>query len=80
MSRVDALVIGAGIFGVAFGVIRPIAEMTDVMKGLAGGDLIYAVYSAVTEVFFMVLAGDPLELQTFGATGATMDERISERS
>jgi predicted ATPase/signal transduction histidine kinase/tRNA A-37 threonylcarbamoyl transferase component Bud32 len=29
--------------------------------GLAGGDLIYAVYSAVTEVFFMVLAGDPLE-------------------
>src|SRR5947208_1906105 len=33
------LVIGAGIFGVAFGVIRPIAEMTEVMKGLAGGDL-----------------------------------------
>src|SRR2546429_470952 len=28
-----------GIFGVAFGVIRPIAAMTDVMKGLAGGDL-----------------------------------------
>src|ERR1700744_2674650 len=33
------LVIGAGIFGVAFGVIRPIAEMTAVMKGIAGGDL-----------------------------------------
>ena len=33
------LIIGAGIFGVAFGVIRPIAEMTNVMKGLAGGDL-----------------------------------------
>ena len=28
--------------------------------GLASGDLIYAVYSAVTKVFFMVLAGDPL--------------------
>src|SRR5213083_1583372 len=30
------LVIGAGIFGVAFGGIRPIAAMTDVMKGLSG--------------------------------------------
>ena len=39
VSAVVFLVIGAGIFGVAFGVIRPIAEMTDVMKGLAGGDL-----------------------------------------
>jgi methyl-accepting chemotaxis protein len=39
VSAVVFLIIGAGIFGVAFGVIRPIAEMTDVMKALAGGDL-----------------------------------------
>ena len=39
VSAAVFLVIGAGIFGVAFGVIRPIAEMTKVMKGLAGGDL-----------------------------------------
>jgi methyl-accepting chemotaxis protein len=39
VSAVVFLVIGAGIFGVAFGVIRPIAAMTGVMKGLAGGDL-----------------------------------------
>src|SRR3954462_11464279 len=39
VSAAVFLVIGAGIFGVAFGVIRPIAEMSDVMKGLAGGDL-----------------------------------------
>ena len=39
VSAVVFLIIGAGIFGVAFGVIRPIAAMTDVMKGLAGGDL-----------------------------------------
>src|SRR4029079_1594334 len=39
VSAAVFLVIGAGIFGVAFGVIRPIAEMTTVMKGLAGGDL-----------------------------------------
>jgi methyl-accepting chemotaxis protein len=39
VSSVVFLVIGAGIFGVAFGVIRPIAEMTAVMKDLAGGDL-----------------------------------------
>ncbi|MBX9648468.1 MAG: HAMP domain-containing protein [Xanthobacteraceae bacterium] len=39
VSAVVILIIGAGIFGVAFGVIRPIAGMTDVMKGLAGGDL-----------------------------------------
>ena len=45
---------------------RPFAEVKVALRaahevGLAGGDLIYAVYSAVTEVFFMVLAGDPLE-------------------
>src|SRR5437899_5164463 len=39
VSAVVFLIIGAGIFGVAFGVIRPIAEMPNVMKGLAGGDL-----------------------------------------
>ena len=39
VSAIVFLVIGAGVFGVAFGVIRPIAEMTAVMKGLAGGDL-----------------------------------------
>src|SRR5215207_2903801 len=39
VSAVVFLIIGAGVFGVAFGVIRPIAVMTDVMKGLAGGDL-----------------------------------------
>jgi methyl-accepting chemotaxis protein len=39
VSAAVFLVIGVGIFGVAFGVIRPIAEMTAVMKGLAGGDL-----------------------------------------
>ncbi|MGQ0681201.1 methyl-accepting chemotaxis protein [Bradyrhizobium sp.] len=43
VSAVVFLVIGAGIFGVAFGVIRPIAQMTGVMKGLAGGDLGVAV-------------------------------------
>ena len=43
VSAVVFLIIGAGIFGVAFGVIRPIAAMTDVMKGLAGGDLNVAV-------------------------------------
>ncbi len=36
VSAVVFLIIGAGLFGVAFGVIRPIAGMTDVMKGLAG--------------------------------------------
>ena len=39
VSGMVFLLIGAGIFGVAFGVIRPMAEMTNVMKGLAGGDL-----------------------------------------
>jgi methyl-accepting chemotaxis protein len=39
VSAAVFVVIGAGIFGVAFGVIRPIADMTSVMKGLAGGDL-----------------------------------------
>jgi methyl-accepting chemotaxis protein len=43
VSAAVFLVIGAGIFGVAFGVIRPIAQMTSVMKGLAGGDLSVAV-------------------------------------
>jgi methyl-accepting chemotaxis protein len=43
VSAVVFLVIGAGICGVAFGVIRPIAQMTDVMKGLAGGDLSVSV-------------------------------------
>src|SRR6476620_2869552 len=43
VSAAVFIVIGAGIFGVAFGGIRPIAEMTDVMKGLAGGDLDVAV-------------------------------------
>ena len=43
VSAVVFLVIGAGIFGVAFGVIRPIAEMTGVMKGLAGGNLSVSV-------------------------------------
>jgi methyl-accepting chemotaxis protein len=39
VSAMVFLLIGAGIFGVAFGVIRPMAEMTNVMKCLAGGDL-----------------------------------------
>jgi methyl-accepting chemotaxis protein len=39
VSAAVFLIIGAGIFGVAFGVIRPIAGMTNVMKDLAGGDL-----------------------------------------
>ncbi len=39
VSAIVFLLIGGGIFGVAFGVIRPIAKITDVMKGLAGGDL-----------------------------------------
>ena len=39
VSVVVFLIIGAGTFGVAFGVIRPIADMTSVMKDLAGGDL-----------------------------------------
>jgi methyl-accepting chemotaxis protein len=39
VSAAVFLVIGAGVFGVAFGVIRPIAAMTAVMKDLAGGDL-----------------------------------------
>jgi methyl-accepting chemotaxis protein len=39
VSAVVFLIIGAGLFGVAFGVIRPIAGMTKVMKGLAGGKL-----------------------------------------
>jgi methyl-accepting chemotaxis protein len=43
VSAAVFLVIGAGIFGVAFGVIRPIAEMTGVMKGLAGGDLTVSI-------------------------------------
>jgi methyl-accepting chemotaxis protein len=43
VSAAVFLVIGAGIFGVAFGVIRPIAQMTNVMKGLADGDLSVAV-------------------------------------
>ena len=43
VSAVVFLIIGAGLFGVAFGVIRPIAEMTKVMKGLAGGDLTVTV-------------------------------------
>jgi methyl-accepting chemotaxis protein len=43
VSALVFLIIGAGLFGVAFGVIRPIAEMTGVMKGLAGGDLTVTV-------------------------------------
>jgi methyl-accepting chemotaxis protein len=43
VSAVVFLIIGAGVFGVAFGVIRPIADMTDVMKRVAGGDLDVAV-------------------------------------
>jgi methyl-accepting chemotaxis protein len=43
VSAAVFLIIGAGIFGVAFGVIRPIAQMTDVMKGLAGGNLSVSV-------------------------------------
>jgi methyl-accepting chemotaxis protein len=43
VSAAVFLVIGAGIFGVAFGVIRPIAAMTGVMKGLAGGDLTVSI-------------------------------------
>jgi methyl-accepting chemotaxis protein len=43
VSAVVFLIIGAGIFGVAFGVIRPIAAMTGVMKDLAGGDLNVAI-------------------------------------
>lgn len=43
VSAVVFLIIGAGLFGVAFGVIQPIAAMTSVMKGLAGGDLNVAV-------------------------------------
>jgi methyl-accepting chemotaxis protein len=43
VSAVVFLVIGAGILGVAFGVIRPISEMTNVMKRVAGGDLDVAV-------------------------------------
>src|SRR4029079_4676386 len=43
VSAVVFLILGAGLFGVAFGVIRPIAAMTNVMKGLAGGDLNVAV-------------------------------------
>lgn len=39
VSAAVFLIIGAGIFGVALAVIRPVAQMTDVMKGLAGGDL-----------------------------------------
>src|SRR6476661_3742109 len=45
VSAVVFLIIGGGLFGVAFGVIRPIAAMTDVMKGLAGGDLDVSVPS-----------------------------------
>jgi methyl-accepting chemotaxis protein len=43
VSAVVFLIIGAGVFGVAFGVIRPIADMTNVMKRVAGGDLDVAV-------------------------------------
>jgi methyl-accepting chemotaxis protein len=49
VSAVVFLVIGAGIFGVAFGVIRPIAAMTEVMNGLAGGNLNVAVPALTRE-------------------------------
>jgi methyl-accepting chemotaxis protein len=43
VSAAVFLVIGAGLAGVALGVIRPIAQMTDVMKALAGGNLQVAI-------------------------------------
>jgi methyl-accepting chemotaxis protein len=39
VSCLVVLVVGAGVLGVAFGVIRPIARMTGVMKRLAGGEM-----------------------------------------
>ncbi len=46
---------------------RPFAEVKEALReasqlGVENGDLIYAVYSSVTEVFIMVIAGDSLEL------------------
>ncbi|MCA9714425.1 MAG: AAA family ATPase, partial [Myxococcales bacterium] len=45
---------------------RPFAEVKPVLRdavrlGVESGDLIYAVYSAMTEVFMMVMAGDSLD-------------------
>ena len=39
VSGVVVLLLGVGILGLAFGVIRPMVRMTSVMKRLAGGDL-----------------------------------------
>ena len=39
VSGLVVVVVGAGVLGVAFGVIRPIARMTGVMKRLAGGEM-----------------------------------------
>jgi signal transduction histidine kinase len=44
---------------------RPLAEVQVALReahelGMQVGDIIYAIYSAVTEVFLMVIAGDPL--------------------
>ncbi len=45
---------------------RPFSEVKQALReasqlGVENGDLIYAVYSSVTEVFVMVIAGDPLD-------------------
>ena len=39
VSAVAVLVLVLGMLGIAFGVIRPIVQMTSVMKRLAGGEL-----------------------------------------
>jgi methyl-accepting chemotaxis protein len=45
VSALVFLIVGAGVLGVGFGVIRPITAMTDIMKRLATGELGVAVPS-----------------------------------
>jgi len=45
ISGLVVLIIGGGLLGVGFGVIRPMARMTDVMARLAGGGLDIAIPS-----------------------------------
>jgi methyl-accepting chemotaxis protein len=45
VSAVALLVLALGILGIAFGVIRPIVQMTTVMKRLAGGELTIGIPS-----------------------------------
>jgi methyl-accepting chemotaxis protein len=85
VSAVVFLINGAGLFGVAFGVIRPIAGMTKVMKGLAGGklDIFVPALSRNDEVGAMaravqVFKDNALRVQSMESEQAGLKLKIEE--